>query len=104
MLKTLAGIGCILIASIRTDTVMVSPDGDVAYWVDNWVEAEITSVTAHDGLYEPYYEVEVVDVDGWTYVIDDLDAEYVESNDWIADGHSVSIWVDDGYIEDMKES
>lgn len=102
MLKTLMGIGCILIASMQTDTVIGTPEA-VAQ-VDEWIEAEITSVTAHKGLYETYYEVEVIDKDYFVYIIDDMDADYVEENKWIQNGRSVLIQVDDGYIEDMKKN
>lgn len=102
MLTTLMGIGCALIASLQTGTTMTTPEGDTAFWVDNWVEAEVTEVISHDGIYEPYYEVVITDDEGWTYTIDDMDADYIESNDWITEGQPILIWVDDGCIEDIK--
>lgn len=102
MLKTLMGIGIFLITTIPEDTVIGTPEAMTQ--VDEWIEAEITSVTAHEGLYETYYEVEVIDKDYFVYIIDDMDADYVEENKWIQNGRSVLIQVDDGYIEDMKKN
>ena len=97
MIKGLTGIGIWLIASI-------SPDAPICQVDEYWIEAEITDVVEYEGLYEPYYVVEVTDLDGFEYIIDDLDVDYVENNKWIRDGHSIAIQVDDGYIIDWLKN
>lgn len=66
---------------------IVSPDGDIAYGNTEWIEAEITCVTADKAT--------VVDVDGWTFTID--------ADGW-AEGQHVLIVEDDGEIEAIKEN
>lgn len=85
MLKTVLGIGIFLITTIPEDTVIGTPEAMAQ--ADEWIEAEITSVTADEAV--------VVDVDGWTFTID--------ADGW-TEGQHVLIVEDDGEIEAIKES
>lgn len=81
---------------------MVSPDGDIAFRVEEWLDAEVVSVTEHQGRYEPWYEAEIVDADGYTYILDDIDADWYAEAEWMRNGQVIQITVDDGCIEDIR--
>lgn len=84
MLKIFTGIAIVLFATIPEDTVIGTPEAMAQ--ADEWIEAEITSVTADEAV--------VVDVDGWTFTI--------AADGW-AEGQHVLIVEDDGEIENIKE-
>lgn len=64
---------------------MVSPDGDIAFRVEEWIPAEVTCITSDEAV--------ITDEDGWTYTID--------ADGWTV-GQAVAITVDDGEIEDIR--
>lgn len=82
--------------------LLVSPDGDIAFIVEDWIPAVVTSVTEHAGNYEPWYQVVVTDADGYTYILDDIDADWYAEAEWMRNGQIIQITVDDGCIEDIR--
>lgn len=83
--------------------LLVSPDGDIAFIVEDWIPAVVTSVEKHTGNYEPWYQVVVTDADGYTYYMDDVDADYAAEYGLNIAGQDLQISVDDGYIEQIRK-